>query len=70
MSYIKIIHCDKCDSTNVLHEKVTVKPQEVHLTMSEMVKENSGPKMTYDVYHYTRYKMICKDCGYILEYQA
>lgn len=70
MSYINIIHCDKCDSTNVLHEEVKTKPQEIHLTMTEMVKENSRPKMTHSVYYYTRYKMICKDCGHIVEYQS
>lgn len=69
MSYINIIHCDKCDSTNVLHEEVRAKPQEFHLTMTQMVEESKKPNISYDVYYYTRYKMICKDCGCIVEYQ-
>jgi hypothetical protein len=69
MSYINIIHCDKCDSTSVLHEQVVLKPQEVHVTMTQMAEEEKKPKTSYDVYYYTRYKMICKDCGHIVEYQ-
>jgi hypothetical protein len=69
MNCINIIHCDKCDSTNVLHEQVVLKPQEVHVTMTQMAEEEKKPKMSYDVYYYTRYKMICKDCGHIVEYQ-
>ena len=69
MSYINIIHCDKCDSASVLHEEVVSKPQEVHVTMTQMAEEEKKPKMSYDVYYYTRYKMICKDCGHIVEYQ-
>ena len=69
MSELTIIHCDKCDSTNVLHEQVKTKPQEFHMTMSEMVEKAKKPSMSYDVYYYTRYKMICKDCGHIVEYQ-
>lgn len=69
MSYINIIHCDKCDSINVLHEEVVSKPQEIHMTMTQMAEEEKKPKMSYAVYYYTRYKMICKDCGHIVEYQ-
>ena len=63
-----IIHCDKCDSQNVLHEQVIAPPQEVHKTMSE-VAAGAGPKMELAVYYYTQYRMVCKDCGHIVRYQ-
>lgn len=70
MSEILIIHCDKCDSTNVLYEMVVAKPPEVHKTMQQVVEDSKKAQIHYDVYYCTRYKMICKDCGHIVEYQV
>ena len=70
MTQKTIIHCDKCDSTNVIHEQVVFKPQELHKKMTEIVEESKNSKTTFDVYYFTNtYKMICKDCAYFLEYQ-
>ena len=63
-----IIHCDKCDSTNVLHEQVMAKPTEVHKTMSDVVNSAREPLFVGEVHYYTRYNMICKDCWHIVEY--
>jgi uncharacterized Zn finger protein len=65
-----IIHCDKCDSTDVLNEAIKTKPFEVHKTMSEIASTANQPKMSYDVFYYTDYRMVCKDCGHIVRYQA
>jgi uncharacterized Zn finger protein len=64
-----IIHCDACNGTDVLHEQITRPPQEEHLTMTEMANR---PKttITYDVYIYTHYRMVCKACGHIVKYSA
>ena len=66
---INIIHCDKCDSTDTLHEVVPAKPQEIHSTMTEFVEKQKSMTATYDVYHYTNYRIICKNCGHIVRYQ-
>jgi predicted nucleic-acid-binding Zn-ribbon protein len=65
---IKIIHCDKCNSTDVLHEQIVEKPFEEHLTMTEVVSESKKLNSVHDVYVYTHYRMVCKNCGYILKY--
>ena len=70
MSEKIIIHCDKCESTDVLHELVTAPPQEVHKTMTEMAKDNSKPRISYDVYIYKNYRMVCKECGHIVRYSV
>ena len=65
---ITIIHCDKCNSAEVLHEIVVPPPQTEHVTMTELVERESKVQWTHDVYFYTNYRMVCKDCGYILKY--
>ena len=65
-----VIHCDKCDSTDVMHELVTLPPREVNLTMTEMTKKMSIGSSTHDVYIYRNYRMVCKDCGHIVRYQV
>lgn len=66
---ITVIHCDKCDSTEVLHEVVVPKPEYEHLTMSDIVTRTNTSSWTHGAYHYTQYRMICKDCGHIVRYQ-
>ena len=66
---VTIIHCDKCDSPEVLHEQILGPRQERHIKMSEFAKENSGPGMTYDVYYHTNYRLVCKECGHIVKYK-
>jgi predicted nucleic-acid-binding Zn-ribbon protein len=68
MSENLIIHCDKCDSTNVLHEQDMVKPQDVHKKMSEVASDSKKMNMIHDVYYYTHYRMVCKECGHIVRY--
>jgi len=69
MSEKIIIHCDKCDSIDVLHELVASPPQEVNMTMTEMAGR-SKIRTTYDVYVYKNYRMVCKTCGYIVRYSV
>lgn len=64
-----IIHCDKCDSTDVLHEQVKGPPIEVHKTMTEMAQQ-SKINITNALYIYTPYRMVCKDCGHIVKYSV
>ncbi len=66
---ITIIHCDKCDSTDVLHEEVRNKPVENHYTMTEFATKQKSMSADYDVYIYTNYRIICKQCGHIVRYQ-
>ena len=63
-----VIHCDKCNSDNVLHELKATPVQEEHYTMSEFIEQKSKPSMQYAVYHYTHYILLCKDCGHKTEY--
>jgi hypothetical protein len=65
-----IIHCDECDSTEVLHERVVAPPADVHLTMSEVVAKAKVPRTVHAVYHYTEYRMVCKGCGHIVRYSV
>jgi len=65
-----IIHCDKCDSTNVLHEQETSKPVDVHKKMSDVASGASSFNTCHSVYYYRNFKMICKDCGHIVTYQV
>lgn len=64
-----IIHCDKCDSTAVLHEEIVSPPTVVHKTMSEVAAPKSNTSFTYDVHHYRLFRMVCKECGHIVKYQ-
>ena len=66
---ITIIHCDKCNSSEVLHEIIVPPPEYEHLTMSEIVTRSKTVAWTHDVYYYTQYRMVCKDCGHIVRYQ-
>ena len=63
-----IIHCDACDSTDVLHEQIIIPPPEKHLTMTEMANMAKKEVITYDSYIYSHYRMVCKDCGHIVQY--
>jgi DNA-directed RNA polymerase subunit M/transcription elongation factor TFIIS len=64
----EIIHCDKCDSDNVLHERKREPVQENHRTMTEVVEQSKKMQMVHAVYHYTYWVLLCKDCGHRLEY--
>ena len=64
-----IIHCDKCNSTDVLHEEMPVVLPEEHKTMTQIANNSKNMSMTHDVYYYTNYRMICKSCGHIVKYQ-
>lgn len=68
MSTKIIIHCDKCDSTEVLHEQIPPVIQEEHKTMQQIVDGSKMLQMSYDVYCYTHYRMVCKSCGHIVTY--
>jgi len=63
-----IIHCDKCDSTNVSFEIIPPKPVEVHKTMAQVAKTAEQHIGSIAVYHYTQYLMTCKDCGHSVRY--
>ena len=63
-----VIHCDKCDSTDVLHEEIRHKPPEEHKTMSQIVEDSKKPSISYGMLYYTHYRMVCKNCGYIVKY--
>jgi uncharacterized Zn finger protein len=64
----KIIHCDKCNSDNVLHEPVRQPVQEEHVTMTDIVKGSKDSQWQHAVYTYTYYMLLCKDCGHRVEY--
>lgn len=64
-----IIHCDKCDSTEVLHEQIVYPKPEQHKTMTQIV-EMTKINYTHDVYVYTNYRMVCKSCGHIVKYSV
>jgi len=64
----EIIHCDKCNSDNVLHEPKREPVQENHRTMAEVVEQSKTPQITLAVYTYRYWILLCKDCGYRLEY--
>ena len=63
-----IIHCDKCNSTDILHGIIQPEPVEVHKTMSEMVNKTGQHFGVPAVYYYTQYSMTCKDCGHQARY--
>ena len=67
MTITTIIHCDKCDSTDVIHE-VVEKPVEEHKTMTEIINDSRTLKAIPAVYVYTNYRMVCKSCGHIVTY--
>lgn len=63
-----IIHCDKCDSTDVLHELKRQPVQEEHKTMSEVMEASKKMQTTHGVYYYAYWILLCKACGHRLEY--
>ncbi len=63
-----IIHCDKCNSENVLHELKRFPVQEEHVTMEQFIESRKKPQMEYAVYNYTYFILLCKDCGHRVEY--
>jgi hypothetical protein len=67
---IDIIHCDACDSTNVLQEPKRTARNERHFTMTQFIEKHKQPQMQLDVYLYTYYILLCKDCGHRLEYHV
>jgi len=69
MSEIVIIHCDKCNSPEVIHEPVLAPPTEVHKTMSEVKQHGRYSNTSHSVYYFTTYRMVCKECGHIEKYQ-
>jgi DNA-directed RNA polymerase subunit M/transcription elongation factor TFIIS len=64
----EIIHCDKCNSDNVLHERKRGPVQENHRTMTEVIEQTKKYNMVNAVYHYQHWILLCKDCGHRLEY--
>lgn len=64
-----IIHCDKCNSPDVLHEEIVSPPQVVHKTMSEVAAPKTNLTFTNCVYHYRQFRLVCKECGHIVRYQ-
>jgi len=65
-----IIHCDKCNSDDVLHHQVPTPVQEEHYTMSEFIENKRKPSMQNAVYYYTHYIIACKSCGYEVKYHV
>ena len=63
-----IIHCDKCDSTNVKYTIIPPKTVTVHKTMTQVAKKADEHFGSLAVYRYIQYSMRCEDCGYELEY--
>lgn len=63
-----IIHCDRCDSTEVLHEALPQESQVTHRTMAQVKEASTRPPVTFTVYYPTTYRMVCKACGFISTY--
>lgn len=63
-----IIHCDKCDSTDVLHEPKRERVQEIHTTMSNLIEQSKKMQTAHGAYYYTYWILLCKACGHRLEY--
>lgn len=70
MNEITIIHCDKCDGAEVIHERVIAPPSTIHLKMSEFVEKEKLPKFSSGAYYHTQYRMVCKGCGHIVRYSV
>jgi hypothetical protein len=70
MTIRTIIHCDKCNSVNVLHEIKPSPIQEEHYTMTEYIQLAKQPAYQPAVYYYTQYIILCKDCGHRMEYSV
>ena len=70
MTIRTIIHCDKCNSDNVLHEMKRQPVHEEHKTMTEFIEDSKKPSYQHAVYYYTHYLLLCKDCGYKVEYHT
>jgi hypothetical protein len=51
----EIIHCDKCDSDNVLHEPKREPVHENHRTMAEVIEQSKKMQIQHMVYHYQMY---------------
>lgn len=65
-----IIHCDKCDSTEVLHEQIFYPQPDQHLTMTQMAEVSKMGHVSHSVYIHTNYRMVCKSCGHIVKYSV
>jgi hypothetical protein len=63
-----IIHCDKCDSIDVLHELKRQPVQEEHKTMQEVAERAKHANMVHALYYYSYWILLCKDCGHRVEY--
>ena len=66
----EIIHCDKCNSDNVLHEPKRETTQENHLTMTEVIDQKKKLQLVDLVYYYQHWILLCKDCGHRVEYHV
>ena len=64
----EIVHCDKCNSDNVLHEPKRVPVRENHRTMTEVLEQSKKMQTSHSVYYYTYWILLCKDCGHRVEY--
>jgi hypothetical protein len=62
-----IIMCDQCGGTTVFDEEVFPQQQPT-IKMSEYATKMAQPKMTLAVYIQNKHRLICKDCGYFVEY--
>lgn len=62
------IKCDKCGSENI-EQFAKAKPKEKKpVNMSDFVKNVSALNVVPAVYVYTTMVLLCRDCGYRLEY--
>lgn len=61
------IICNKCQSGRV-ENFVKDPPKEITVTMEDYVSNAGRTYVTNAVMVYTTYVILCKDCGYRLEY--
>lgn len=72
-----LIKCDKCGSTNVSDEEIREIRENV-VTMDEWIEKHktrsayiSGSGVCFvGVSHSERRRLVCKDCGFIKEYDV
>lgn len=75
-----VIKCDKCGGTNVHDEEIREIEEKV-FSMDDWIKEyksrtKRGSEFTYagdialGVSHMEKRRLVCRDCGYIREYDC
>lgn len=70
-----LIKCDKCGSTNVSDEEIREVKENI-VTMDEWIKKHKTRSniaygtSTFGVSHGEKRRLVCKDCGFVKEYNV